>query len=93
MFSLNVVGSTSMKIFFESRLKNRHLKVKEAKLPGLSEKDCLDQQSFLNEVLGQDQDNTLFAMDHGDIKPGNIVVDKEHNIAWYRTFYYHSFYL
>ena len=83
MRSLNLLGSASSKTFFEQRLKNRHIRVKQGKIPDLSEKDCLDQQSFLVDVLGPDQDSTLFAMNHGDVQPNNIIVDEEYNITRY----------
>ncbi|GAB0138832.1 hypothetical protein EsDP_00007054 [Epichloe bromicola] len=54
--------------------------VREGKIPSLSEQDCLDQQALLYRVLGLDRNSTVFAMDHGDIKPGNIIVDEEYNI-------------
>ncbi|GAO19841.1 hypothetical protein UVI_02062970 [Ustilaginoidea virens] len=59
------------------------LRVREGTIPGLTEKDCLDQQALLDQVLGTDRNSTVFAMDHGDIKPGNIIVDKNYNIRWY----------
>lgn len=64
-------------------MRNTRTRVIEGKLPALSEQDCIDQKALLDGVLGKDRDNTLFAMDHGDIKPGNIIVDEEYNIKWY----------
>lgn len=36
-------------------------------------------------MLGQEGKSTVFAMEHGDIKPGNIIVDEKYNIKWYMT--------
>ena len=69
--------------YFEQRMRNRLRRVREGTIPGLTEKDCLDQQALLDQVLGTDRNSTVFAMDHGDIKPGNIIVDKNYNIRWY----------
>ncbi|OAA35198.1 hypothetical protein NOR_08121 [Metarhizium rileyi] len=74
---------TTATTFFERRLKNRRTQVREGKIPGVSEQDCGDQQALLDAVLGQDRNCTIFAMDHGDIKPGNIIVDEKYNITWY----------
>ncbi|KND86390.1 hypothetical protein TOPH_08994 [Tolypocladium ophioglossoides CBS 100239] len=71
---------TTATTFFERQLKNRRTRVREGRIPGLSEQDCLDQQALLDRVLGQDRNSTVFAMDHGDIMPGNIIVDEKYNI-------------
>lgn len=68
--------------FFGRRIRNQLSRVKNGKLPGLTEKDCLDQLALLPEVLGQDGDCRLFAVDHGDLKPANIIVDQENSIKW-----------
>jgi hypothetical protein len=64
-------------------MENRLRRVRDRRIPGLSEQDCLDQQALLSQVLSRDRNSTVFAMDHGDIKPGNIIVDEEYNIKWY----------
>ncbi|KAH8159323.1 hypothetical protein CIB48_g8914 [Xylaria polymorpha] len=64
--------STTAKAYFERLLKNRHTRVREGKLLDISNQDCVDQQGFLDHVLGQEQDNTIFAIEHGDLKPDNI---------------------
>ncbi|PTB81785.1 hypothetical protein M440DRAFT_1444475 [Trichoderma longibrachiatum ATCC 18648] len=66
--------------YYERRLRNRQKRVLNGELPGLFEQDCLDQQAFLDDVLGQDGDSTAFAMAHGDLKPSNIIVDEQCNI-------------
>ena len=42
--------------------------------------DCRDQHALLDVVLGPDIEDTFQAVDHGDLKPNNIVVDAEYNI-------------
>jgi len=61
-------------------MENRRTRVNEGKLPGLSLQDCLDQRTLLGQVLGADGEDTALAMDHGDFKPGNIIIDDEYNI-------------
>ncbi|KAM3535966.1 hypothetical protein MY4038_000742 [Beauveria bassiana] len=72
--------STTATAFFERRIKNQLNRVKDGELPGIAEKDCLDQLALLPKVLGPDGNSTLFAVDHGDLKPNNIIVDQENNI-------------
>ncbi|KAM3562501.1 hypothetical protein MY1884_001800 [Beauveria asiatica] len=72
--------STTATAFFERRIRNQLNRVKDGKLPGLVEKDCLDQLALLPKALGPDGHNTLFAVDHADLKPKNIIVDQENNI-------------
>jgi Ser/Thr protein kinase RdoA (MazF antagonist) len=52
-------------------------------MPGLSEHDCADQQALLAAVLERDGEDTAMAMDHGDFKPDNVIVDDEYNIKGY----------
>ncbi|KAL6794110.1 hypothetical protein J3E68DRAFT_450769 [Trichoderma sp. SZMC 28012] len=73
-------GSTSAATFFQRRMKNRSTQVREGRIPGLSEEDCINQQDLVCQVLGQDQDDTAFAVEHGDIEPNNIIVDEDYNI-------------
>ncbi|KAL6701593.1 hypothetical protein J3F84DRAFT_12922 [Trichoderma pleuroticola] len=72
--------STSAATFFQRRMKNRSTQVRQGRVPGLSEQDCINQQASVCQVLGQDQHDTAFAVDHGDIKPNNIIVDEDYNI-------------
>ncbi|KAL6837303.1 hypothetical protein V8C40DRAFT_260322 [Trichoderma camerunense] len=72
--------STSAATFFQRRMKNRSTQVREGRIPGLSEKDCINQQDLVCQVLGQDQNDTAFAVEHGDIEPNNIIVDENYNI-------------
>ncbi|KAI1130331.1 hypothetical protein F5Y10DRAFT_263225 [Nemania abortiva] len=72
--------STTAKAYFERLLKNRRARVAEGKLPNISNQDCVDQQGFLDHLLGQEQDNMIFTIDHGDLNPNNIIVDDKYNI-------------
>ncbi|KAI0440989.1 hypothetical protein F4803DRAFT_444085 [Xylaria telfairii] len=72
--------STTAKAYFERLLKNRRARVREGTILGISNQDCVDQQGFLDHVLGREQDNTVFAMEHGDLKPDNFIVDDQYNI-------------
>ncbi|KAK0762902.1 hypothetical protein N5P37_004426 [Trichoderma harzianum] len=72
--------STSAATFFQRRMKNRSTQVREGRIPGLSEEDCINQQALVCQVLGQYQNDTAFAVEHGDIKPNNIIVDENYNI-------------
>ncbi len=64
-------------------MRNRRTGVEKGRFPGLSIQDCDDQRALLDEVLGEDRDNTAMAMDHGDFKPENIIVDTDYNIQEY----------
>ncbi|KAL7957692.1 hypothetical protein V8C34DRAFT_314695 [Trichoderma compactum] len=72
--------STSAATFFQRRIKNRSTQVREGRIPGLSKEDCINQQALVCQVLGQAQNDTAFAVEHGDIKPNNIIVDEDYNI-------------
>lgn len=76
-------GLTTATAFFGRRMDNRLRRVQQGSIPGLTPKDCLNQQALLDQVLDGDGNSTVFAMDHGDIKPGNIIVDEKYNIRWY----------
>lgn len=73
-------GSTTATGFFERIIENRRTRVREGKVPGLSEQDCVDQKALLPWVLGRRGCDKMVAMDHGDFKPDNIIVDAEYNI-------------
>ncbi|EHK21060.1 uncharacterized protein TRIVIDRAFT_202272 [Trichoderma virens Gv29-8] len=72
--------STSAAAFFQRRMGNRLAQVREGRIPGLSEKNCIEQQALVSQVLGEDQNDTAFAVEHGDIKPNNIIIDQDYNI-------------
>ncbi|KAF4434348.1 Protein kinase-like domain protein [Fusarium austroafricanum] len=73
-------GSATAMTYFKRRMHNRLSRVRKGNIPGLTEEDCVDQNALLDQVLGGDRSNIIFAMDHGDIKPGNIIVDKNNHI-------------
>ncbi|CEJ90164.1 hypothetical protein VHEMI05965 [[Torrubiella] hemipterigena] len=66
--------------FFQHRIERQLARVRDGQLPGIIEKDCFDQLELLHKVLGQDVDNTLFALDHGNLKPNHIIFDENNNI-------------
>ncbi|KAF2462932.1 uncharacterized protein BDR25DRAFT_247028 [Lindgomyces ingoldianus] len=75
-------GSTAT-AYFERLAGNRRTRVEEGRIPGLSLQDCADQRALLDAVLGADRDDTALAMDHGDFKPENVIIDAEYNIQGY----------
>lgn len=77
-----VLGSITASAFFQRRIRNQLNRARDGKLPGITEKDCLDQLALLPKVLGDYGNSRLFAMDHGDMKPANIIVDEEYNVKW-----------
>ncbi|TWU71315.1 hypothetical protein ED733_000171 [Metarhizium rileyi] len=80
---LQQIASIQLSLITDTMENRGRTQVREGKIPGVSEQDCGDQQALLDAVLGQDRNCTVFAMDHGDIKPGNIIVDEKYNITWY----------
>ena len=70
-------------VYFKRRTVNRLTRVVEGKIPNLSEHDCVAQQAMLATILGPDGEDITLAMDHGDIKPDNIIVDMEYNVKGY----------
>lgn len=74
-----MTGGTATEYF--SRLtNNKLLRARKGQLPGITEQDCLDQKSLLDQVLHPELENALFAIDHGDLAPQNIIVDSAYNI-------------
>ena len=49
----------------------------------MTEKDCIDQRNLLPDVLHVKLEDAPYAMDHGDLAPQDIIVDKEYNITGY----------
>ncbi|KAF6805203.1 hypothetical protein CPLU01_16004 [Colletotrichum plurivorum] len=78
------VGAVTWGEFFERIIENKRSRVLSGRLPGLSEQACDDQKALLSRVLsinGQEGSTEKdFAIDHGDLKPENIIVDEEFNI-------------
>ncbi|KAJ0163946.1 hypothetical protein CTA2_2076 [Colletotrichum tanaceti] len=78
------VGPATWQEFFERIIENKRSRVLDGKLPGLSEQDCDDQKALLSHVLSinsqEGPDKKSFAIDHGDLKPENIIVDQDYNI-------------
>jgi hypothetical protein len=88
-FLTGEAGPITAGIYYERRLGNRQKRVLNGELAGLSERDCLDQQSFLKDVLGEDGESQAFAMSHGDLNASNIIVDEQYNIKGYFIHYEH----
>ena len=82
-YQVYVLGIVTAAKYLERVAANRLTRVVEAQIPGLSEQDCTDQHALIAAVLGPDTDDTALAMDHGDFKLDNIVVDDEYNIKGY----------
>lgn len=59
---------------------NKLSRVRDGKLPELSEQDCENQRRLLDTVLGPALGD-IFALDHGDLALSNIIVDSEYNIS------------
>ncbi|KAI0397970.1 hypothetical protein F5Y17DRAFT_475786 [Xylariaceae sp. FL0594] len=66
--------------FFERLVRNRRARVREGRILDISDQDCVDQQNLLDRFLDGEGGNTAFAMEHGDLKPDNLIVDDKHNI-------------
>jgi RIO-like serine/threonine protein kinase len=77
---LTTTGETTAHYF--SRLAaNQLCRVRNGKLPGITEQYCFDQEKLLHQVLHLELEHTPFAIDHGDLAPFNIIVDSEHNVT------------
>ncbi|KAI0187153.1 hypothetical protein F4808DRAFT_94595 [Astrocystis sublimbata] len=72
--------ATTATAYFERLLKNRRARVREGSIPDILDQDCIKQQNLLDRVLDGEGDNMIFAMEHGDLKPDNFIVDDKHNI-------------
>lgn len=62
-------------------MNNRLRRVSNNDFPDLVEKDCWKQQALFPQVLDSELDNAPSAMDHGDLKPANIIVDSKLSIV------------
>ncbi|PQK11552.1 hypothetical protein BB8028_0003g01770 [Beauveria bassiana] len=63
--------------YFEQKIQRRLTRIRQGNLPELAEQDVLDQLALLPRVLGQDRNNRLFAMEHGDLKAESIISSGE----------------
>lgn len=68
--------------FFQRRIERQLARIRDRQLPGIVEKDCLDQFELLPKVLSQDVDNTQFVLDHRNLKTSHIIFDENNNIKW-----------
>ncbi|KAM5446987.1 hypothetical protein MaudCBS49596_006167 [Microsporum audouinii] len=60
---------------------NRKIKrAQEGKLPGATEKECLDQQNLISEYLIPDLDQSPCVLVHGDLSTENIIIDLDFNV-------------
>ena len=75
------LGSVTARDYFQRLLSNRRAKVEDGRLPDLTVHDCEAQRDFLPLALGDYSEDMGVAMDHGDLKPSNIIVDEENNIT------------
>ncbi|KAF1817062.1 hypothetical protein P152DRAFT_504466 [Eremomyces bilateralis CBS 781.70] len=67
--------------FFLKLIDSKVHRIRNGKLPELTEQDCFDQRKLLPQVLLPELENAPFAIDHGDLSPLNILVDSEHNVT------------
>lgn len=77
---LLIVGGPATK-YFSRVIDNKITRVRNGRLPDITEQDCLDQKSLLSRVLHPELENAPFAIDHGDLSPLNILVDSDYNIT------------
>ncbi|KAH8707386.1 hypothetical protein HC256_010662 [Beauveria bassiana] len=63
--------------YFEQKIQRRLTRIRQGNLPELAEQDVLDQLALLPRVLGEDKNNRLFAMEHGDLKAESIISSGE----------------
>ncbi|KAK3938555.1 kinase-like domain-containing protein [Diplogelasinospora grovesii] len=83
---LELVGCTiedkgSASEFFERMIDGKLGRVRSGSLPELAEQDVHDQKALLPKVLYPWLENAPFAIDHGDLRANNIIVDADHNIT------------
>lgn len=67
--------------FFSRIVENKLARVRRGELPEITEQDCYAQRDLFVSVLYPELENTPFAMDHGDLSPSNILVDRAYNVT------------
>ncbi|KAK5988186.1 hypothetical protein PT974_12326 [Cladobotryum mycophilum] len=66
---------------FERIIDSKVRRIRNGRLPELTEKDCFDQKYRLPGVLYPQLNEAPFAMDHGDLSPRNIIINSEQKIT------------
>ncbi|KAF1807964.1 hypothetical protein P152DRAFT_517924 [Eremomyces bilateralis CBS 781.70] len=67
--------------FFSRRIDNNTYRVRNGRLPDITEQVCIHQRSLLPQVLFTKLEGAPYALDHGDLAPQNIIVGLEYNIT------------
>lgn len=75
-----MLGGTAT-AYFDRLANNKLFRVRSGQLPGITEKDCIEQKELLRYVLHPELNDAPFAMDHGDLAPANILIDAEYNVT------------
>ncbi|KAI9891349.1 MAG: hypothetical protein M1814_002862 [Vezdaea aestivalis] len=73
--------SVSATSYCERLIENKFKRVRSGHLSNITDKDCLDQKNLLAQVLHSRLEHAPFAIDHGDLKPSNMIVDSNLNIV------------
>lgn len=79
------IGFVTAREFFERLIRNKVARVEKGDLHELTTRDCHIQQQLLPLILGTHGEETEVAIDHGDFKPENIIVDEDYNIKGYAS--------
>ncbi|KAI9891145.1 MAG: hypothetical protein M1814_002988 [Vezdaea aestivalis] len=74
-------GGGDSSTFCKRLIENKITRVRRGMDTEISEQDCFDQRSLLGQVLHPLLEEAPFAINHGDIKPSNIIIDAKLNIA------------
>lgn len=77
---IDYIGGTATE-YFSRIIDNKFRRIRNGKLPIITEQDCFDQKSLLPKILHPELEDTPFAMDHGDLSPLNIIVDAKSNVT------------